>query len=648
MKPFKTKSGSIRWFEQKLSVPLTPTVRASFTGNSSQIFASRLASTKSTHFTMADYNRWTKNDLIKRVKELELKLKSSGQNGQSQPPSTSNALTTKSQNGALQWDQPTKTKPRTQKALDPSKYTTRFIALKFAYIGKNYNGFEYQSSGLLPTIEEELWKALVKARLIFPNPERPNEVDWNVCEYSKCGRTDRGVSAFGQVVGLRVRGNKPTKRKADAADAAAAAAAAAPVAGDGASNTEDTIQAEGKDVVKTDTVEEAKEEILEEDDGTPLPVEQEIQYCRVLNRLLPPDIKAYAWCPNPPPDFSARFSCRERQYRYFFTQPAFSPLPNFLDIARPSSSENPKDGWLDIDAMREAAKLFEGLHDFRNFCKIDPSKQITNFHRRIFEADIVEVDGLDTSLPYLAGPQFRREPTTTTTVTADMTCPKVYYFHVRGSGFLWHQIRCMIAVLFLVGQGFEKPSIVAELLDTVKTPQRPNYTLADDAPLVLWDCIFGRENEQGAADEVDWLYVGGKHDNPMSLHASSGLASDLWAYWREKKMDEILANRLLDWISQKTVMQEGPPEGFDKAEITGKMATGSRVFEGGTGPKLTGAYVPVMKRDMIQSPEHLNDRYAIRKGFKSAEEMRALGNWREAIREKEAKEKEARANTVVE
>lgn len=642
MKPFRIKGCGIGWFEQKLPVPLIPTVRASFTGDSSQTFAPRLASTKSTPSTMADYNRWTKDDLIKRVKQLELELKSSGQNGQSQPPSTS----AKSQNGDIdvvpQPDQPAKKKPRKQKVLDPSKYTTRFIALKFAYIGKNYNGFEYQSSGLLPTIEEELWKALVKACLIFPNPERPNEVDWNVCEYSKCGRTDRGVSAFGQVVGLRVRSNKPTKRKA----AAAAAAAAAPVGGDGAPNTEDTVQGEGKDVVKTDTIEEANEEIVEEDDGTPLPVEQEIQYCRVLNRLLPPDIKAYAWCPNPPPDFSARFSCRERQYRYFFTQPAFSPLPNFLDTASPSAK--PKDGWLDIDAMREAAKLFEGLHDFRNFCKIDPSKQITNFHRRIFEADIVEVDGLDTSLPYLAGPQFRREPTTT--ATADTTYPKVYYFHVRGSAFLWHQIRCMVAVLFLVGQGFEKPSIVAELLDTVKTPQRPNYTLADDAPLVLWDCIFGRENEQGAADEVDWLYVGGKHDSPMNLHGSSGLASDLWGYWREKKMDEILANRLLDWISQKTAMQEDPAVDteFDKAEITGKMATGSRVFEGGTGPKLAGAYVPVMKKAMMQSPECLNDRYAIRKGFKSAEEMRALGNWREAIREKEAKEKEMKANTAEE
>lgn len=636
MKPFSINTRGIERHGLKLSLPLTPTLHSPFPGYSLPVFAPRLTSTKSIPSMMADYNRWTKDDLIKRVRQLETELKkSSSHNDQSQtPPPTSEPLPIDPRNGdaeltSLPPGQSPKKKPRKSKSMDPSRYTSRFIALKFAYIGKKYNGFEYQCSGLLPTIEEELWKALVKACLIFPNPEKPNEVDWNVCEYSKCGRTDRGVSAFGQVVALRVRSNKPTRRKA---------AASAPAAGDGVTSTGDTAQGEGNDDV---VMNEQVEELLEEDDGTPFPPEQEIQYCRVLNRLLPPDIKAYAWCPTPPSDFSARFSCRERQYRYFFTQPAFAPLPNFLEN-NSTTTTKPKDGWLDIDAMRQAAKLFEGLHDFRNFCKIDPSKQITNFQRRIFEADIVEVDGVDSAIPYVSGPEFR-ETTTTTTNTAQGPFPKVYYFHVRGSAFLWHQIRCMVAVLFLVGQGLEKPSIVSELLDAAKNPRRPNYVLADDAPLVLWDCIFGRENKEGAADEVDWLYVGGKGDSALNLHGSNGLAADLWGYWREKKMDEILANRLVDWVSQKTAMQDAP-EGFDEAEISGKMAKGSRVFEGGTGPKLAGSYVPVMKKDLMQSPEDLNDRYAVRKGFNSAEEMRAVGNWRDAIRE--AKEKETKVDTA--
>lgn len=580
---------------------------------------------------MTDYSKWTKDDLVGRIKQLENEVKSkSGGLQTTSPPKHQD------QEAAILPGEPAKKKAKKKnaKGIDPAKYSKRFVALKLAYLGKNYNGFEYQPTGAMSTIEEELWKALVKACLIFPDPQRPNEVDWNCCEYSKCGRTDRGVSAFGQVVALRVRSNKPVK---------AARTRAQPAA---------TGQTGGADVEMggTPAAEEAKPEGAgeggegkqdpDEDDDAPLPVDQEIQYCRVLNRILPPDIKVYAWCPNPPADFSARFSCRERQYRYFFTQPAFAPLPNFLEgvdngngngkskaQAPQSSAGRPKDGWLDIDAMRKAAKMFEGVHDFRNFCKVDPSKQITNFVRRIFESDIVEVDGVNTSVPYLDSPQFRDGA-----AEAGVAHPKVYYFHVRGSAFLWHQIRCMVAVLFLVGQGLEDPGVVAELLDPERHPRRPNYVLADDRPLVLWDCVFGRENGDGAADGVDWVYVGA--DNPLNLHGSWGVANDLWGYWRERKMDELLSNRLLDWVSHKTGVNRVPEAGnqaLQRAMASARSST--RVYEGGNGPRFVGTYVPLLKKDKLQSPDDQNDRWAQRKGFNNAEEMRAVGNWRDAIKD---------------
>lgn len=582
---------------------------------------------------MADYNKWTKDDLIKRVKDLENEIKTQHSNT-AQPAATaaSKPASIKQQDGSGDLDanpvgaagQSAQKNPKKSKSMDPSRYKTRFIALKLAYLGKNYNGFEYQSSGLLSTIEEELWKALVKACLIFPDPARPNEVDWNVCEYSKCGRTDRGVSAFGQVVALRVRSNKLAKGKGAQQPPAAGGA-------EGAATTNGSSM-EGNNVAMADGAEAAPEGEEQEDD-TLLPVEQEMQYARVLNRILPPDIRVYAWCPSPPPDFSARFSCRERQYRYFFTQPAFAPLPNFLEGTNQPDGKRPKDGWLDIDAMRRAAKLFEGLHDFRNFCKVDPSKQITNFVRRIYEADVVEIDGVDSALPYLAGAQFR-DPSAA--AAADQRYPKVYYFHVRGSAFLWHQIRCMVAVLFLVGQGLEPASVVAELLDTEKNPRRPNYVLADDAPLVLWDCIFGRDGagsdddvavaEAKRDDQLDWTYVGADADGALNLHGTVGVMGDLWAYWRERKMDEILANRLVDWVSHKTDVHRAPAA----VPTAGQKST--RLFEGGNGPKLAGTYVPVLNKTRIQSPEEQNDRWARRKGFENAEEMRARGNWREVIR----------------
>lgn len=581
---------------------------------------------------MADYSKWTKDDLVGRIKQLENEIKS--RNGGLQP--TSPAKHQGPEEAASLPGEPAKKKAKKKaKGIDPAKYSKRFVALKLAYLGKNYNGFEYQPTGAMSTIEEELWKALVKACLIFPDPERPNEVDWNCCEYSKCGRTDRGVSAFGQVVALRVRSNKPVKGARSKPPAAAAGQTSAGDVQMGGTPVADEARPGGEQEVV-----EGKEEQDGEEDDAPLPVDQEIQYCRVLNRILPPDIKVYAWCPNPPPEFSARFSCRERQYRYFFTQPAFAPLPNFLEelngsksngrssgAAASSSPGRPKDGWLDIDAMRKAAKMFEGVHDFRNFCKVDPSKQITNFVRRIFESDIVEVDGVNTAVPYLDSPQFRDA-----TAEPGVAHPKVYYFHVRGSAFLWHQIRCMVAVLFLVGQGLEDPGVVAELLDPERHPRRPNYVLADDRPLVLWDCVFGRENGDGAADAVDWVYAGA--DNPLNLHGSWGVANDLWEHWREKKIDEILSNRLLNWVAQKTGVDRVPEPGSEALQKAKTSVRGStRVYEGGNGPRFVGAYVPLLKKDKLQSPDDLNDRWAQRKGFKNAEEMRGVGNWRDAIKE---------------
>jgi hypothetical protein len=48
----------------------------------------------------------------------------------------------------------------------------------------------------------------------------------------------------------------------------------------------------------------------------------------------------------------------------------------------------------------------------------------------------------------------------------------------------------MVSVLFLVGQLREEPSIIEMLLDIKNTPGKPQYDMADDLPLVLWDCGY--------------------------------------------------------------------------------------------------------------------------------------------------------------
>ena len=42
----------------------------------------------------------------------------------------------------------------------------------------------------------------------------------------------------------------------------------------------------------------------------------------------------------------------------------------------------------------------------------------------------------------------------------------------------------------MVGNGFESPSIITELLNVKKHPGKPSYPLADEKPLVLHDCDY--------------------------------------------------------------------------------------------------------------------------------------------------------------
>ncbi|QRW03535.1 tRNA nucleotidyltransferase [Ceratobasidium sp. AG-Ba] len=80
------------------------------------------------------------------------------------------------------------------------RHPTRKIALKFSYAGWAYNGLAAQAQPTpLPTVEQVLFDALVNARLVDPAGGMDG------CGWSRCGRTDRGVSAAGQVVSLRVR-----------------------------------------------------------------------------------------------------------------------------------------------------------------------------------------------------------------------------------------------------------------------------------------------------------------------------------------------------------------------------------------------------------------------------------------------------------
>ncbi|KAL1692626.1 pseudouridine synthase [Schizophyllum commune] len=303
----------------------------------------------------ADYDTWTKEELINRLVQLE-------SHGSSKPSA--------------------KGKGRAQdESIDWANVPRRKIALKFCYGGWDYGGLAIQKDRTpLPTVEGKLFGALVRARLVDPKGGLEG------CGWERCGRTDRGVSAAGQVISLWVRSALSQEELTPAA--------------------------------------------------TPT---EEHPFTYMINRHLPDTIKVLAWSPVDA-SFSSRYSCTWRHYKYFF-----SPVG------------------LDIPAMRAACAYLPGTHDFRNLCKIDPTKQLDQFRRDILHASISPVDASN------AG--------------------GMHVFDLKGSSFLYHMVRNIMGVLLSIGARLEPPTLLPALMN-VAPGCRPEYMMADALPLTLWDCGY--------------------------------------------------------------------------------------------------------------------------------------------------------------
>jgi len=278
-----------------------------------------------------------------------------------------------------------------QRKFDFARYKRRRILLRVSYFGWEYNGYATQDD-TGKTIESELFAALLQTKLVESRA---------VSNYHRCGRTDKGVSGTGQVISLDVRTNL--------------------VEGEG------VYQQEGYA-------------------GGERVGDKEIDFCTVLNRNLPDDIRVTGWAPAPRLDYSARFDCDGRSYKYVFPR-----------------------GQVDIVRMEQAGQLLLGEHDYRNFCKMDVNNGVVKFVRRI---DGVKVECLEREDNNQEGPY-------------DMCC-----LTISGKAYLWHQIRCIMSVLLMVGEGLEEGAVITELLDVEKHPCRPAYGMASDLPLNLYSARY--------------------------------------------------------------------------------------------------------------------------------------------------------------
>ncbi len=146
-------------------------------------------------------------------------------------------------------------------------------------------------------------------------------------------------------------------------------------------------------------------------------------WLRGSNRYLPDDI-ALQWCQPVADDFHARFSAHGRRYRYLLLQ---SPLRPALESGQVGWSFRP----LDAGAMREAAALLIGEHDFSAF--------------RSSEC------------------QARSPVKTLRTLTIEQR-GDYWRFDFDASAFLHHMVRNLMGCLLAVGSGRQLPGWLNEVL----------------------------------------------------------------------------------------------------------------------------------------------------------------------------------------
>jgi hypothetical protein len=151
----------------------------------------------------------------------------------------------------------------------PLNYRTRHIALRFYYDGADYSGLA-ENIGIETdqSVEKSLFAALKKTKFVASRA---------ACGYSRCGRTDRGVSSAGQVVAMHLKSNIPRNATWDEAG---------------------TRLVQDEELPKHG-VETIRIWVLSKN-GTGPRIEKEVSeyhFDKILNNVLPPTIRILGWCP---------------------------------------------------------------------------------------------------------------------------------------------------------------------------------------------------------------------------------------------------------------------------------------------------------------------------------------------------------------
>ena len=144
---------------------------------------------------------------------------------------------------------------------------------------------------------------------------------------------------------------------------------------------------------------------------------------RALNAHLPEEVRVLS-VEEAAPDFHARFSARSKTYRYQIRNtPIADPFTRAYEWHIPEP--------LDIAAMRQAADVVVGTHDFAAFQSVGTKTPGTV--RTVTRSELSDRSGLLT-------------------------------YEISGDGFLRHMVRALVGTLVEVGRGWRAPDNIGALL----------------------------------------------------------------------------------------------------------------------------------------------------------------------------------------
>lgn len=150
-------------------------------------------------------------------------------------------------------------------------------------------------------------------------------------------------------------------------------------------------------------------------------------FVKGMNTLLPSDIAVLS-CEEAEEDFHARYCAKGKEYVYIINnKPQRDVFMQNLAFHYPYK--------LDIEAMRSAAKLLVGEHDFGGFCRAEGKARMKSTVRTIYDISVTEQDG---------------------------QCE----VRISGNGFLYNMVRILTGTLIYISEGKRTEQDIIRALET--------------------------------------------------------------------------------------------------------------------------------------------------------------------------------------